>query len=41
VLGDPAEADRLRAAGREQAARFTWERSAQQTLEAYRRALTP
>jgi glycosyltransferase involved in cell wall biosynthesis len=40
VLGDPAQADRLRAAGREQAARFTWERSAQLTLEAYRRTLT-
>jgi glycosyltransferase involved in cell wall biosynthesis len=40
VLADPAEADRLRAAGREQAARFTWERSAQLTLDAYRRALS-
>jgi glycosyltransferase involved in cell wall biosynthesis len=41
VLGDREQADRLRAAGREQAARFTWERSAQLTLDAYRRALTP
>jgi glycosyltransferase involved in cell wall biosynthesis len=40
VLADPAEADRLRAAGREQAARFTWERSAQLTLDAYRRTLS-
>jgi glycosyltransferase involved in cell wall biosynthesis len=40
VLGDPAQADRLRAAGHEQAARFTWERSAQLTLDAYRRTLS-
>lgn len=41
VLADPDEAARLRAAGRQQAARFTWERSAQLTLDAYRRTLTP
>jgi len=39
VLRDPAEAERMRAAGRERAAGFTWERTAQLTAEAYRRAL--
>jgi glycosyltransferase involved in cell wall biosynthesis len=34
----PAEADRLRRAGRERAAEFTWERSARATLAAYARA---
>ena len=38
VLGDPAEAERLRGAGRERAARFSWDRAAQQTLDVYRRA---
>ena len=35
----PHEADRLRAAGRTQAARFTWERTAELTAAAYERAL--
>ncbi len=34
----PAEAERLRRAGRERAASFTWERSARATLASYRRA---
>jgi glycosyltransferase involved in cell wall biosynthesis len=38
VLGDRAERDRLAAAGPAQAARFTWERTARKTLEAYREA---
>jgi glycosyltransferase involved in cell wall biosynthesis len=38
VLADSAQADRLRAAGRDQAARFTWQRSAELTLASYRRA---
>ena len=33
------DGDRLSAAGRERAAHFTWERTAQLTVEAYRRAL--
>jgi glycosyltransferase involved in cell wall biosynthesis len=40
LLGDRAEADRLRTAGRAQAARFTWARSAELTLAAYERALS-
>ena len=39
LLGDRAEAERLRGAGREQAARFTWERTAELTVASYRRAL--
>jgi glycosyltransferase involved in cell wall biosynthesis len=39
LLGDPAEADRLRAAGRARAARFTWTRTADLTLASYERAL--
>jgi glycosyltransferase involved in cell wall biosynthesis len=39
ILTDPALAERLRAAGRAQAARFTWEASATATLATYRRAL--
>jgi len=39
VLDDPAEAERLRAAGRAQAARFTWEATAQATLASYERTL--
>jgi glycosyltransferase involved in cell wall biosynthesis len=39
LLSDPAEAERLRAAGRERAATFTWERSARLTLASYARAL--
>jgi glycosyltransferase involved in cell wall biosynthesis len=35
----PAEAERLRVAGRERAARFTWERCAEQTAAAYARTL--
>ena len=40
ILADPALADRLRAAGREQAARFTWQHSAELTLASYRRTVT-
>jgi glycosyltransferase involved in cell wall biosynthesis len=40
LLDDPAEAEGLRAAGREQAARFTWEATARGVLESYRRALS-
>ena len=40
LLGDPAEADRLRALGRERAARFTWERTARAVLASYERALS-
>lgn len=39
VLDDPAEAERLRAAGRAQAARFTWEATARATLASYARTL--
>ena len=39
VLGDPAEAARLRAAGRAQAARFTWAETARATARSYERAL--
>lgn len=39
LLGDPAEAERLRARGLERARWFTWERTAQATLDSYRRAL--
>jgi glycosyltransferase involved in cell wall biosynthesis len=39
ILDDPAEAQRLRLAGREQAGRFTWQRTAQGTLASYARAL--
>jgi glycosyltransferase involved in cell wall biosynthesis len=39
VLGDGALRERLIAAGRERAATFTWQRTAQLTAEAYRRAL--
>jgi glycosyltransferase involved in cell wall biosynthesis len=38
LLADRAEADRLRAAGRAQAARFSWERTAELTAAVYRRA---
>jgi len=41
VLRDPAEAQRLRAAGREQAARFTWAATARATVASYERALGP
>jgi glycosyltransferase involved in cell wall biosynthesis len=39
ILGDPAEADRLRAAGRLQAARFTWAATARATAASYERAM--
>jgi glycosyltransferase involved in cell wall biosynthesis len=39
LLADPAEAERLRAAGRERAATFTWERCAELTAASYARAL--
>jgi glycosyltransferase involved in cell wall biosynthesis len=39
IMGDPALADRLRAAGEARAARFTWERTASLTLASYERAL--
>lgn len=39
LLGDRELAQRLRAAGRERAAAFTWERTARLTLESYTRAL--
>jgi glycosyltransferase involved in cell wall biosynthesis len=40
LLGDAALRDRLTDAGRRRAARFTWEATAQGTVDAYRRALT-
>jgi glycosyltransferase involved in cell wall biosynthesis len=39
ILTDPAEAERLRAAGREQASRFSWRAHAEGSLRAYERAL--
>jgi glycosyltransferase involved in cell wall biosynthesis len=39
LLTDPAERERLRAAGRARAARFTWERTAELTTASYERAL--
>jgi glycosyltransferase involved in cell wall biosynthesis len=39
LLHDSALAERLRAAGREQAARFTWAQAADLTVASYRRAL--
>jgi glycosyltransferase involved in cell wall biosynthesis len=39
LLSDPAEAERLRAAGREHAARFSWDATARGTLASYERAL--
>ena len=39
LMSDPAESGRLRAAGRERAAAFTWERTARLTLASYERAL--
>jgi len=38
LLAEPQERERLRAAGRAQAARFSWERSARLTLASYERA---
>ena len=40
LLGDPAERERLARAGRERAAGFTWERTAELTAAAYARALS-
>lgn len=40
LLADPAEAERLRVAGRAQAARFTWTATARGTLATYDRALS-
>jgi glycosyltransferase involved in cell wall biosynthesis len=37
LLDDPELAGRLRAAGRERAAQFTWERCARETTAVYRR----
>ena len=39
LLGDPAEADRLRTAGRTRAARFSWAAAAAGALASYERAL--
>jgi glycosyltransferase involved in cell wall biosynthesis len=39
LLTDPARAERLRTAGRERAARFSWRAAAEATLATYRRAL--
>ena len=41
VLADPAEAARLRDAGRAQAARFTWAACARATAATYERAMSP
>jgi glycosyltransferase involved in cell wall biosynthesis len=41
LLTDRAEADRLRAAGRERAGRFTWAATARATLATYEQALGP
>lgn len=41
LLADPAKAERLRAAGREQAAQFSWAATARGTLAVYERALDP
>lgn len=38
LLGDPAEAERLRAAGRGRVREFSWQRTARLTLETYARA---
>ncbi len=38
LLADPALAERLAAAGRARAAQFSWERTARETIAAYRRA---
>ncbi len=40
LLEDPVEAERLRLAGRERAAQFTWERTARLTLATYERVLS-
>jgi glycosyltransferase involved in cell wall biosynthesis len=40
LLGDPVEAERLRAAGSERVLHFTWEQTARLTLASYARALS-
>jgi alpha-1,3-rhamnosyl/mannosyltransferase len=39
ILGDVALRERVRSAGRERAAGYTWERTAEMTVATYRRAL--
>jgi glycosyltransferase involved in cell wall biosynthesis len=39
ILGDPAVADRLRTAGLQRAADFSWEKTAELTAVSYERAL--
>jgi glycosyltransferase involved in cell wall biosynthesis len=39
LLHDPATAERLRKAGPEQAAKFSWRRAAEDTLRSYERTL--
>ena len=39
ILGDPAEAELMRAAGRAQAERFSWQAAARATVASYERAL--
>ncbi len=41
LLTDQALADRLRVAGRERAAQFTWARTAELTVDSYRRTMAP
>jgi glycosyltransferase involved in cell wall biosynthesis len=41
LLSDPAEAERLRVAGRRRIEQFTWERTAELTMQSYRSALGP
>jgi glycosyltransferase involved in cell wall biosynthesis len=41
LLADTQLAERLRAAGQDRVRRFTWERTAQATIDSYRRALAP
>jgi glycosyltransferase involved in cell wall biosynthesis len=40
LLGDGEERDRLAAAGRQQATKFTWQRTAEGTVRSYERAVT-
>jgi alpha-1,3-rhamnosyl/mannosyltransferase len=39
ILNDARLAERLSSAGREQAARFSWDRAARETIDSYRRAI--
>jgi glycosyltransferase involved in cell wall biosynthesis len=41
LLSDPEEAERLRRAGRDRAARFTWAATAAGTIATYARVLSP